>query len=195
MRPSMESLRQFVLSPSAFFAERPPADSLKTAFGLVVLFSFCLTVGFFLIGFLIAGTVSGTVTVDNPDRPPAQMCDQHESLDSCDEPETIERDAGALIQEEVSEHIWIPILGPFVLWFLGGITFYTVGRLGGGSPSFDGALSLAGWATIPEFLRLAAGLMTLQFVLRDVTVTDAEGMETVVIPAIESAEPVIMVVS
>lgn len=197
MRPSIQSLRQFVVSPSAFFAERPPADSLKTAFGLVVLFSLCLTVAFFLLGFILAGTIDGTIAIDNPDRPPAMICDTHQDATTlnCDEPETVDRDGGELIQEAVYDRIWMPIVGPFFIWILGGIALFTAGRLGGGRPSFDGALSLAGWATIPEFVRLAAGLVGLQVVLRNVTVSDLDGVESVVVPAIESVHPILTVVS
>lgn len=199
MRPSSESIRQFIVSPAAFFAERPPADSLHIAFGLVVLFSLCLTVSFLLVGSMLAGTVDGTVTVDNPDRPPEPFCEHHDSdaaiTDRCDEPQTVDRDAGALFQEAVHEIIWVALFGPFVLWIGAGISLFVAGRVGGGSPSFAGAMSLAGWATVPEFVRLAAGLIGLYFVLGGLTVDDFDALEPVVGSAIESLDSGLMVIS
>ena len=199
MRPSTESVRQFVVSPAEFFAERPPADSLQIAIGLVVLCTICLTVSFFLVGSMLAGTVDGTITIDNPDRPPGPFCDHHDTgsalSDSCSEPETVDRDAGELFQEAVGEVIWVALIGPFVLWVGAGITLFVVGRVAGGTPSMKGALSLAGWAAIPEFVRLAAGLIGLHLALDGLSVDDVDEIEHVVEPAIESVDPILMVVS
>lgn len=82
MVPSARSLRQFVVSPATFFEERPPAETLPAAAGVVVAFALCLAVGFFLVGAMLAGAIDATVTMDNPDRPPDWVCEQHAERES-----------------------------------------------------------------------------------------------------------------
>lgn len=201
MVPSVRPLRQLVVSPGAFFEERPPAETLPIAAGIVVAFVLCLTVGVLLIGSMLAGAIDATVTMDNPNRPPDWVCERHaDDPDSafsqgCDEPATIERDAGELAQDAVQEYLWIALAGPFVLWLIGGTVLFGAGRLAGGSPSFAGTLSLAGWAALPEFLRLGVGLVSLWFVLSNVTITDPERGVAVFEAAMAPVEPVLLVAS
>lgn len=176
MVPSVRPLRQLVLSPGAFFEERPPAETLPIAAGVVVLFAVALLVGILLLGSMLAGAIDATVTMDNPNRPPDWVCERHaDDPDSvlgegCDEPATIQRDAGALVQEEVNDYLWIGVVVPFVLWLVAGVVLFGAGRIAGGSPSFPGTLALAGWAALPEFLRLGVGLVGLRAVLSNATI-------------------------
>jgi len=201
MSPSVDVLRQFIVSPRVFFAERPPADTIGISLVLVVLLSLCLTGAVLFIGALFAGAVDATVTMDNPEHTPSVFCDQPRDdpdsplYDGCDAPETVERDAGTLIREAANGYTWIGIVGPAMLWFAAGVVLYGSGRIAGGTPSFGGALSLAGWATIPEFARLAVGLVGLQIALGDLTVTDVDQFETVVQSAIAPVEPILLVAS
>lgn len=201
MVPALHPLRKLLVSPASFFDERPPAETLPTAAGVVVLFTVCLVGGFFLIGAMLAGAIDGTVTMDNPDRPPDWVCDQNaEDTDSvfsddCDEPATIERDAGALAQEAVHDLLWIAVVGPFVLWGAAGVVLFGAGRLAGGSPSFSGTLALAGWAALPELFRLAVGLVGLQFVLGGMTITNIQQADAALQSAMAPVEPVILVAS
>lgn len=201
MVPDLHPLRQLVASPAAFFEERPPAETLPIAAGVVVLFAVCLVGGFFLVGSMLAGAIDGTVTMDNPDRPPDWVCegnaDDPDSVlsEGCDEPATIERDAGALVQEAVQDYLWIAVVGPFVLWGIAGVVLFGSGRLAGGSPSFSGTLALAGWAALPELFRLAVGLVVLRFVLSNVTITNIEQAEAAFQSAMAPVEPVILVAS
>ena len=201
MVPTVRPLRQLVVSPGAFFEERPPAETLPVAAGIVLAFALSLLVGFFLVGAMLAGAIDATVTMDNPDRPPDWVCEQHaDDPDSafgegCDEPATIERDAGALVREAVNEYLWIAIVGPLVLWLLGGIVLFGAGRLAGGSPSFSGTLALAGWAALPEFLRLGVGLAGLWFVLSNVTITNPERGAAALQSAMAPVEPILVVAS
>ncbi|MFD1641694.1 Yip1 family protein [Halohasta litorea] len=201
MAPSVDALRQFVVSPRAFFAERPPADTIGVSVVLVVLFSGCLVGGMLMLGSILAGTVDATVTMDNPAHTPSSFCDQPRDdpdsplYDGCDEPETVERDAGPLLQEAVTEYTWIGIVVPPVLWGAAGAVLYGAGRAAGGTPSFGGALSLAGWATIPEFFRLAVGLVAIRLALVDLTVTDVDQLEAAMLSAFAPIEPILLVAS
>jgi len=199
--PTRRSLRLFIVSPRAFFAERPPEETAAVAIGAVVLFSVCLTLSIALLGSFFASGIDSTVTIDNPDRPPAEICEAHSSdsdsvfADQCAGPETVDRDAGELVSESVGDYLWVGVVAPFVLWFFGGLSLYIAGRLAGGSPSFVGALSLAGWAAIPEFFRLAVGLIGLRLVLQDISVDSIEQLEPVVTEAMAPLDPILLVAS
>lgn len=177
MPSALEAALQFLRSPGAFFAERPPAETLPIAAGLVVAYALALVVMLLLIGSIMAGSMDATVTMDNPDRPPAQICDtigeRSDSLiaERCDQPEAIERDAGALLQETIHEFVPYALVGPFLLWGIGGLVLFAAGRLAAGSPSLGGSFALAGWAVVPEFVRLGVVVAAFWVAFRDVTIT------------------------
>lgn len=201
MVPAGRPLRQLVVSPGAFFEERPPAETLSIAAGVVVAFAVCLVVGFLLLGSMLAGAIDATVTMDNPDRPPDWVCERHADdpdsafSDGCDEPATIERDAGELVRGVIHEHLWIAVVGPFVLWPIAGVVLFGAGRLAGGSPSFSGTLALAGWAALPEFVRLGVGLVSLWYVLSGVTITNPERGAAALEAVMGPVEPVLLAAS
>lgn len=150
---------------------------------------------------MLAGTVDATVTMDNPDRPPEPICAQHaddpDSMfgEGCDEPATIERDAGELVQEAMYDYLWVGLVGPFILWIVGTVVLFGAGRLAGGSPSLLGTLSLAGWAALPELVRLVVGLAGFSYILSDMTITDPEQGASALEAAMAPMEPVVLVVS
>lgn len=201
MVPVVRSVRQFLLEPAAFFDERPPSETLPIAIGILALLVFALAASIYLVGEIAANAVDTTVTMDNPDRPPEWVCetrgDESESVvaDGCDAPETIERDAGSLLREAVSDYLWIAFVGPVVLWIAGGIVLYGAGAIAGGTPSVSGAFALAGWAAVPEFVRLAVGVLGLWFALGNVTVTDLDSAVGEFEAAIAPIEPVLLVAS
>ncbi|WP_436346002.1 YIP1 family protein [Natronorubrum sp. FCH18a] len=193
---AVRSLKRLLLSPTSFFDERSPAETLPVAAGIVALFALCFVGSILLVGTMLAGSVDGTVTMDNPDRPPEQVCNTHEEmLDGCDAPETIERDMGAMAQEAVHDFLWIALIGPFVLWLVGGVVLFGAGRLANGNPSFAGSLALAGWAALPEFFRLAVGLGGLWVALEGVTITDPDRAVTVLESALAPVQPVLLLAS
>lgn len=201
MVPTGRSIKRLLLSPTAFFDDRPPVETLPVASAIVVLLAVGLVGGILLLGSMLAGAVDATVTMDNPDRPPDFVCDRHaDDPDSvfgegCDEPATIERDAGTLVEEAVQDYVWIGLVVPFVLWVLGAGVLYVIGRLAGGTPSFAGTLALSGWAALPELFRLAVGLAALDIALSGVTITDPERSVSVLRTAMAPIEPVLFVAS
>lgn len=189
------ALRQFLLSPAAFFEERPPSRTFPIAAGLVVLLAVCFTAGILALEAILEAAIDATVTMDNPDRPPEPFCDGEFSEsgssfeDGCDEPKTIERDAGTLVAEAVRRFLWIGMVGPFVMWFLGGVVLFGVGRLAGGDPSLGGTFALAGWAAVPELARLAVGIGGLWLVLSNTTITDFDQSATALEAALAPVSP------
>ena len=198
----VSSLHQLFLSPAAFFKERPPAETLRMASALVVVFAVCLTATVLLLGSMLGGVVDATVTVDNPDRPPEPFCDEDQPISSvspsdgvpedCDEPETIERDAGVLVQEEIRVYSWLGVVLPFVMWLLGAAVLYGAGRFAGGTPSGRGTLALAGWAALPDISRVAVVVVGFRYVFSGMTITDPERGVSAVEEAAASLETLLL---
>lgn len=193
MVPDCRAAVLLLRSPSRFFDERPPADTLPIATALVFLLAVGLVVGLLLTGSLLAGSIDATVRVDNPDRPPEVFCNGNgpASTEHCDEPATVPRDAGTLVENAVRKRLWIGLVAPFVLWFLGAVALYGGARLAGGTPSFEGTLAVSGWAALPERFRLAVGLVGRSVVRHGVTITDPERALAVVQTAVAPVRPVI----
>lgn len=197
MPSRLRSLEQFVLRPWEFFDARPPSTTLPIAAAIVVVLAITLGASILVAGSMLAGTVDATVTMDNPDRPPDWVCETYgDDPDSvhgagCDEPETIERDAGSLVQEAATGYVGYAVIGPFVVWAIGGVVLYGGARLANGTPSVSGAFALAGWAALPELFRLAVGLAALWYVLADLTITDVEDAPSALEAAMAPVEPVV----
>jgi hypothetical protein len=196
---ALHPVRQFLLEPRAFFEEHGTASTLPIAALAVVGLAIALAVGVTIVAGILAGAVQGTVMVDNPDRPPEPTCEAFGNdtpgVDGCDEPAEIERDAGSIVREAANEFLGTVILAPFLLWLAGGVTVYLGGLLVGGGTSLSGSFSVAGWAAVPEFARLVAGLAIVQFALADVTITNLESAPEAVRAAIAPVEPFIALAS
>lgn len=171
----LRPLRQFVLSPGAFFREHRFASSAGVGFVVVLAIAIALAVSVVHLGGLLAGSTDATVTMENPERPPEWVCDSHGDdpdsalADGCDEPETIERSAGALLREAANEYVAPVFLFALAVWPVAGATFFVAARLAGGDGGFLATLGVAAWGAIPELLRLLAGLAGLQYVLAGTT--------------------------
>ncbi|MFC4408578.1 YIP1 family protein [Haloarchaeobius iranensis] len=196
---ALHPIRQFLVEPRAFFEEHGTASTLPVAALAVVGLAIALAVGVTVMSGMLAGAVQGTVMVDNPDRPPQGICGAFENdspvTEGCDEPAEIERDAGAIVREAANEFVGTVVLAPFLLWLAGGLTVYLGGLLVGGDTSLPGSFSVAGWAAVPEFARLVAGLAILQFALADVTITNLESAPAAVRAAIAPVEPLVALAS
>ncbi|ELY78550.1 YIP1 family protein [Natrinema pallidum] len=150
VRSALQSFPLFLRDPAAFFDEHDPATTLPIALILVVGLAVALGLSTVAVGSMLAGSMDATVTMDNPDRPPEWACEQHGSglpVDNCDEPATIDRDAGMLVSEAVTDYLGFAVIVPFVLWALGSVVLFGAARLAGGAPSIRGTVALAGWAS------------------------------------------------
>jgi len=192
-------VRQFLLEPRTFFEEHGTTSTLPVAALAVVGLAIALAVGVTIVAGMLAGAVQGTVMVDNPDRPPQGICDAFDNdsrvSEGCDEPAEIERDAGSLVREAANGLVGTVVFAPFLLWLAGGVTVYLGGLLVGGDTSLSGSFSVAGWAAVPEFARLLAGLAILRFALADVTISNLESAPAAVRAAIAPVEPFVALAS
>lgn len=170
LHSSYRIVRQFVLSPRQFF-RRSPATSAAAGFVVVLALAIALTASVWYLGVLLAESTDATVTIDNQERPPDWVCEQRgddsDSVfdDKCDEPETIERDAGTLLQEAASEYLGMTFFGALLIWPIAGTVLFVAARSVGGNGGLLATLAVAGWGALPEFLRLGAGLAGLQYAL------------------------------
>lgn len=172
------TVRAFVRSPRTFFEEQPAATSLGAGFVVVLVFAVALAGSVAFLGATLAGSVDETVTVDNPDRPPAWVCDGSTPdvggssfEERCEEPETIERDAGSIVQEAANDLVPWLFVTPFLFWAIAGTVLFVGARLAGGDGGFLETVAVAAWGVVPEFLRLAAALVGLRYVLGRTTFT------------------------
>ncbi|AUX09047.1 hypothetical protein AArcSl_1416 [Halalkaliarchaeum desulfuricum] len=172
-RPAEQLLR----SPREFFRERRFATSAAAGFVVVLALAIVLAASVWYLGGLLAASTDATVTMDNPDRPPEWVCDTHgddpDSImaENCDEPATIERDAGSLLWEAAGEYVVPVFFFTLLVWPIGGVVLFAAARIAGGDGGFLATLGVAAWGAVPEFFRLAAGLAGLTYVLSTTTFT------------------------
>lgn len=195
MPSTRETLRQLLVAPGEYFRRRRPADTLPYAVALVGLLALATVIGTFLVGSMLAGAVDATVTMDNPERPPDWMCDADDPESTpaagCDEPKTVERDAGSLVYDATTDYAPLLLFAPFLVWVVGGIVLNIAGRIAGGSPSVAGTFALAGWAALPELVRLGVGLAALRYALWNTTITSVERAPAALEAAMAPVDPIV----
>ena len=170
-------VEQFLRSPREFFRERRFATSAAAGFVVVLALAVVLSGSVWYLGGLLAASTDATVTMDNPDRPPEWVCDAHgddpdSALgDGCDEPATVERDAGSLLQEAAGDYVLPVFVFSLLVWPVAGVALFALARLAGGDGGFLPTLGVAAWGAVPEFVRLFVGLVGIRYVLGGVTFT------------------------
>ncbi len=207
------AIRSVATAPHRFFDRR--SASLAAAFVVVLAVAIGVSLGVLALGVVFDATIDATVTVENPDRPPEWVCEQHgtESPDdgagagtyapddpfasACEEPEYVDVDAGSELRDAVGGYVHYGFLGVLIWWVFSAGVFHAAALFAGGSARFGASLVAAAWALVPELLRMGAVLALLYATLRSTTVTDA-GMEALaddVLDALVAIEPRILVVS
>lgn len=164
-----------ILEPWRVLGADRPEDLLWVAIVVVGALSIVMAGSVMAIGTIVAGTVDGPISVENPDHPPEWVCNGDTSTADevwdCDAPETIDRDPQVMANEAVGGYVPFALLGPPVLWLLGTVVLFTGGRLANGDPSGGGTAALAGWVALGEFPRIGIALAAIWYVLRGVTVS------------------------
>ena len=178
MPSTRETVRQLLLEPTELFERRRPAKTLPYAIALVAVLALATVVATFVVGSMLAGAVDATVTMDNPERPPDWMCDADDPDSTpaagCEEPKTVERDAGSLVYDATTDYVPLVLFAPFVLWVVAALVLNAAGRVAGGSPTWSGSFALSGWAALPELGRLVVGLAAIRYALWNTTITSVE---------------------
>lgn len=165
-------LRLLLFDPRAFFERHPPRDSLAGAAVVAVVTAALVTLGFGLIGWLFTSRIDATVTETETEPWPDDQCEGFEEVtpEPCtiDEPKTREVDVGNAIWEQFLEFLPVVFLAVLLGWVLTAVGLHVVSALVGGEGGFGGTLAVAGWAMVPQFVDVAAGVVNAWLTLRGV---------------------------
>ncbi|MCT9095705.1 YIP1 family protein [Haloarchaeobius sp. HME9146] len=166
------SLRDLLVDPAAFFAPQEPGRDLGAAFVAVLLSTLVVTGAAGAMLYVASTSMTGTVTVDNPERPPDWVCSDDYPMgndsafaDDCDKPKTLDRDAGALFWEVASGQLPVLFVGLLFMWPLVGVGLHFLTALGGGEGSFTRTLAVAGWGFVPNAIGAVVGAVVVSAIL------------------------------
>lgn len=145
-------------------------------------------------GDAVAAEVSGTVTVDNPERPPDWICDDSDMAmgdsDACDAPETIQKSLRPAASSAVGDVMLKAVTAP-ATWLLLIASLFAVvsGRAGGPDGdvvvAFREGLGIATVAAVPGSLRSLARPVAVQQTLADWTHPQSlDGVRTAAVHAL-----------
>ncbi len=166
-----------ILRPRSYFAEREISFFRVMAVFAVLLFTGPMTI--YGVGWVMTSHIDGTVTVENPERPPDWFCEDN---DGCEEPERIDRDVDTVIWDQLDRLLGPSfIVYPFVLGILtvllhGGA--WLVGSDTGWFPSFG----IAAWGLLPSVLIVGVSLVGLWQTVDPVTIGAGDDIETALAP-------------
>ncbi len=188
----MAGPRTPLLRPGRYFGAQDGSPPLAHAAAVVAVVTIAVAAGMAVFLDQFAAALDTTVTVDNPAYPGDTFCEDStfdQTPSGCDEPETVERDLGAMVAEELS---WLPpasiVLVP-LWWLWHAVVLYGAGRAVGGSGNFVDTAVVAGWGMAPSLLRLVAVVGFAVAQLRSVSVpTDPESAIAVLQSAIAGVE-------
>lgn len=180
-------------APHRFFAESPHGSSFGVAFVVVTVVAVALTAALAGIGLLFVDAIDATVTVDNPDRPPEVFCEGETPEwyeDDCEEPETIDRDAGSILWDVWTNYLpWI-FVGTYLLWIVMGLFVHGAARLAGGEGSLAESLAIVGWALPAELLQAAGAVVFFAWLTAGERITaDSEAQLGAEIDALVASVP------
>lgn len=159
----LRSLRAVLFAPTAFFERHRGSLSGRQGFavavGLAIVLVAILAGGFWLL----SQQLTGTTTIDNPDRPPASMCENQppmtEEVDvGCDRPATIEVGTGILLWRAVSGILPTMFFGLSLGWVLLGLLLHLRAVMLGGSGSAGDGLAVTAFGLIPTVLAALVGV-------------------------------------
>ncbi|GAB7095211.1 hypothetical protein JCM30237_23640 [Halolamina litorea] len=189
LKPYVEAL----LSPHEFGDWTP---SLRAAIGAIVLLCVLNGASVAYAGDVITNEVSGTVTVDNPERPPDTFCEGSTfDYDGCDEPKTIEKPLRPAADGAVGRMAVKAVLAP-IAWvaLLGSLLVLGTGNAGGRDreavDAFRRGALVASIAAIPGVLRYAVRPVVVSRGLPDWTYPNSiDGVEAAAVDALFPNEP------
>ena len=157
----MAGPRTPLLRPDSYFEAHDGSPPIAHAAVVVAVVTVAVAGGMAVLIDQFAAALDTTVTVDNPAYPGDSFCEDS-MLDNtpsgCDEPETVERNLGAMIADELS---WLApasvVLVP-LWWLWQSAVLYGAGSAARGSGRFADVAAVAGWGMAPSLLRLVAVL-------------------------------------
>lgn len=158
-------LSDALLHPDRFFEERMPRPSLGGAFVVVLLVAFVSTAIFGFVGWSMTQRMTGTTTIENPNRPADAFCNDDFFTDgptnfseACKRPKTKTVVVGDLVWKAFQDKIPLVFVGVLLGWPLTAVALHITSALAGGKGSFSNTLSVAGWGMLPSLVQALVGL-------------------------------------
>ncbi|WP_435065200.1 YIP1 family protein [Halobaculum sp. EA56] len=153
----MAGPRTPLLRPDSYFAAHDGSPPFAHAAAAVAVVTLATAAGLAVFLGEFAAALDVAVTVDNPAYPGDAFCENSAFEDTpsgCDEPETVERDLGALVAEELS---WLPpaavALVP-LFWVVQAGVLHAASALADGSGPFVDTLVVVAWGMVPGLARI-----------------------------------------
>ena len=168
------SPRTPLLRPDRYFAEHELSFlRVMTVVGLLVAAGPAVVYG---VGWVLAANVDGTVTVDNPERPPDWVCEDDtnsEVLDdeNCDAPREVERNVDTVLWDAIDGIVGSALLAyPLALVGLT-LSLHAGAWLLGAEDGLVATFAVAAWGMVPSLLLLPVTLVGLHLAIDPVTVS------------------------
>ncbi|QZY00467.1 YIP1 family protein [Halobaculum rubrum] len=153
----MADPRTPLLRPDSYFERHDGSPPFAHAAAAVAVVTIATAGGLAVFLGEFAAALDVPITVDNPAYPGDVFCEDSALEDTpsgCGEPETVERELGALVAEELS---WLPpatvVLVP-LFWLVQGGVLHAASALADGEGAFADTLAVAGWGMVPSLARL-----------------------------------------
>lgn len=181
----MSGPRTPLRKPRSYFESHCGSPPLKHAALAVAVVAVVTAAGFGVFLAEFDAAVDSTVEVENPNHTPEVFCTDHggeaTTSSGCDPsvPETVERDVGALVAEELSWLPWATLLLIPLLWMFQAAVLHAGSVLADGDGPFADTLAVAGWGMTPGLARTLGVMAIVVYHLRTTPIPgDPEGAIT-----------------
>jgi len=189
-------MKDFVLDPELWFRCR--VQYMHGGRALVVAFLVALLVTVQTGGFLwfVSEQMTGTITRDNPDRPPDWMCgDESDSpfpgTDStgidgtpagCTEPKQETVEIGTLVWQEATGMLPLLFVGMLLLWLVGGVVIHLLVGGVGSEGTVGQTLEIFAWCGVVQVVTVAIAISLLVLSLQGgaLSASDPEAVLTAI---------------
>lgn len=146
--------------PDGYFGARGSDLSLSGALAVALVAALATTVLFGAGMWLVTENVTGTVPVDNPERPPEPICEDppENFADDCEAPETVERRVGGLLWDAFAGLLPFLFVGALIAWPVYAAGLHVAAVLAGGDGSIRDSAAVAAWGLVPTAVSTVAGV-------------------------------------
>lgn len=181
----MSGPRTPLLLSQAYFQAHDGSPPLKHAALAVAIVAVVTAAGFGVFLAEFDAAVDSTIQVENPNHMPEMFCNSHgegvATPSGCDPsvPETVERDVGTLVAEELSWLPWATLLVVPLFWLFQAVVLHAGSVLADGEGPFTDTLAVAGWGMTPGLARTLGVMALVVYHLRTTPIPgDPEGAIT-----------------
>jgi hypothetical protein len=176
-------MKAFLLDPEAWFRRRAGDLNGARALAIALLVALVLTVQVGGFVWFLSEQMTGTITRDNPDRPPDWACENDSespfssmnvTMAGCSEPRQETVEIGTLVWRAASDVLaWI-FVGMIFLWLVGGVAIHLlVGGLGS-QGSVGQTLEVLAWCGVVELVVVGISTVPLALSVQGLTLSGSD---------------------